>query len=487
VRFSRLLAGFFAVLALVVAGCGGKSTSGVSTETGASLVKADALAFVSIDSDLGSAQWQKVDDLSHKFPGRDKALAQLKQELAKEGVDYDKDIKPALGPEVDIAVATGRTLSDTSTVFLTKPDDAGKFKELVKKLNASDTSGERAVYREVDGWYAVSDKEAAIDAVLKGGGSALSDDGTFKDALGELPDHALAKAYLNGPKLAAVIRQAAQESANPFEASTVGLDNLEFVSASISAEDDGIRLKGAAKGSGVKSLTSSDYSSKLLGDVPGDALAFLTFRGEGTIDRLEKLKSNPAFSQTLQQFEAIAGVSLDDMLALLRNEVGFYLRPGAVIPEFTLVLDPQDQSAALKTLDKLAGRLEFMTNGKLTGGAVRTLDFGQFAVHYGAKGGKVVITSGINGIADFGGPGGKLPDSADFKEAKAAAGMPDSNGGFAYVDLKDAIALIESFAGLAGENPPAEVTDNLRPLRSFLAWSAGSGDSRTFEAFLEIK
>jgi len=34
---------------------------------------------------------------------------------------------------------------------------------------------------------------------------------------------------------------------------------------------------------------------------------------------------------------------------------------------------------------------------------------------------------------------------------------------------------------------PPNVAGNLRPLRSFVAWSAGSGDSRTFDAFLEIK
>jgi hypothetical protein len=56
-----------------------------------------------------------------------------------------------------------------------------------------------------------------------------------------------------------------------------------------------------------------------------------------------------------------------------------------------------------------------------------------------------------------------------------------------YVDLKNAIPLIEGFAGLAGQKLPAQVTANLVPLRSFLAWSAGSGNSRTFDAFLEIK
>jgi hypothetical protein len=33
----------------------------------------------------------------------------------------------------------------------------------------------------------------------------------------------------------------------------------------------------------------------------------------------------------------------------------------------------------------------------------------------------------------------------------------------------------------------SDVTENLRPLRSFLAWSEGTGGSRTFDAFLEIK
>ena len=34
---------------------------------------------------------------------------------------------------------------------------------------------------------------------------------------------------------------------------------------------------------------------------------------------------------------------------------------------------------------------------------------------------------------------------------------------------------------------PAEVTENVRPLRSFLSWMEGSGSTRTFDAFLEIK
>src|SRR5919204_366344 len=146
---------------------GGGGKTGVSGPSGASLVRSTALAFVSIDSDLGSSQWQQVDDLSHKFPGRSKALERLRQELAKHDIDYGRDVEPALGPEVDLAAAAGSTPNATSFVVLTKPDDADKYKELVKKLNASDTSGKPAVYREVNGWYALSDSQAKIDATLK--------------------------------------------------------------------------------------------------------------------------------------------------------------------------------------------------------------------------------------------------------------------------------------------------------------------------------
>ncbi|MDQ2911361.1 MAG: DUF3352 domain-containing protein [Actinomycetota bacterium] len=488
-----LAAGLLATLAVAVAGCGGGGAkTSASGESGAKLVRSGALAFVALNSDLGSSQWQQVDDLSKKFPGRSKVLEQIKQAFAKQGVDYDKDIKPALGPEVDVAVVSGASAGQTSFALLTKPDDAAKFKQLVAKLNASDTgpSAKPAVYTEVDGWYAVSESQAQIDAVLKdSGGQALSEDATFTAALGKLPGEALVKAFLDGQQLNELIRGQSQKSGSPFDPSSVGLDKLEFVAASTSAENDGIRVRGAANGANVG---GSEFSSKLLGGVPGDALAFLGFRGAGTTDQLKKLESNPTVGQALQQIQAGLGVSFDDILALLRGEVALYVRPGAGIPEVTLALETKDQSAALSILDKLAARLAAAAGatvqpGKQGAHDVKTLNLGQIAVHYGGLGDKVLITSGVNGIADYGASGQRLPDSAAFKQAQSAAGMPDSTGGFLYLDLKDSIPLLEGLAGLAGQTPPAEVTENVRPLRSFLAWTEGSGGARTFDAFLEIK
>ena len=201
-----------ALLSALVAGCGGSDTGtggGSSIPSGASLVRAGVVAFVSIDSDTGSAQWQQVDELSQKFPGRDKAISRLKQSLSKEGVDYDRDVQPAVGPELDLAIVSGGTESSTKVVGLTKPDDSAKFKALVEKLNASDSSGDRAVYREVDGWYAIADSQGAITEVLKGDRTALSEDSTFKEALGKLPADSLVTAFLDGQRLNALVTQVA--------------------------------------------------------------------------------------------------------------------------------------------------------------------------------------------------------------------------------------------------------------------------------------
>lgn len=494
-RLRTLLLALFGALALLAAGCGG-TTSGSSGASGATLVRPDALVFVSFDTDLGSSQWKQVDSLSKKFSGRGEALSQINQQLKKNQLDYNDNIKPALGPEVDLAVVPSADLTDAAVVGLTKPEDAGKFKALVKKLNAQDDSGSPAVYRAVsDGWYALSDSQAHIDQVLKSGDKSLSDESIFNDALGKLPKDALVKAYVNGPQFGKLAEKLGLGKGNGLAASTPssGLTKLDFISAALSAEDDGIRLHGATAGAGSGDLASGDYESKLISGVPGDALAFLSFKGGKSVDQIRKqLETNPTFSQVLPQIERELGVKVADILALLRGEIALYARPGGAIPEVSLVLDTADQAAALSTLDRLAARLASFTHAKVSssrqgGRKVKTVDFTQFAIRYAGLGDKVLITSGLNGIGAYTSSESKLPDSADFKEAKDAAGMPSSNAGFIYVDLKNSIALIESLAGIAGQSAPPQVTENLRPLRSFVAWGKSSGNSATFDAFLEIK
>jgi hypothetical protein len=475
-KSSGIALALFASLALLAGGCGGKKQAAGSSSA-APLVNADVLAFGSLDTDFGSSQWQQLDALAKKFPGRDQAIESIKKDIADQGIDFDNDIKPAFGPEIDYAVAAGATANDTTVVGFLQPADEGKFKALVEKTNQQPSY--TTVYRKLEnGWYALANNQADIDNVLKGSGTALSDESLYKDAVAKQPSDALARLYVNGPQLSKLVQKAIEARGNGLSDSTTGgLQNLDFISAAVSAESDGVRLQGAEQGS---DLGSGDYTSKLLDETPSDAFAFLTFKAGGDLGSGLGSLSVP--------FESALGVSVQDVLALFENESGLYVRPGAVIPVFAAFLGPSDTTKGMATLTKLAARAAAGSGATLSGGAEKTLSFGtQFALHFGVKDGKIVITNSPGGISQVGSPSETLAASPDFIEAAAAAGLPDSNGGFDYIDLKNAIPLIEGFAGLAGSKIPAQVSENLRPLRSFLAWSAGSGDSRTFDAFLEIK
>src|SRR3954447_11149537 len=474
----------FLVLVALLAGCGSSaktSSSGGSIPAGASVVRPGVLVFASVDSDTGSSQWQQLDKLAQKFPGRDQLVTHLQQQFTPQGVDYENDVKPALGPEVDVAAFTGKDAIATA-VALTKPDDPAKFKALVVKLDANN---DKAVYREVNGWYLLASSQAAITQALAGS-STLADDANFKQAMGKVPGDSLVKVYADGQRLgAAVKRSGASGQVDP---STLGLDKLQYVAVAATAEDQGLHVHGASSGG---TAGAADFASELIGGVPGDAFALLDFKGEGTPDQLEKLAENPQAAAALARVKQELGVSYDQVLSLLSGEAAFYARAGVGIPELTLALAPKDVNAALKTLDTIAAHLAAGSVGQMQSGTqgghpVKTLDLGRFQVHYGNVDGKVLVTSGRSGIADYG-QGDHVTDSADFKEAKDAAGMPDSTGGFLYLDVKDALPLLEGLAGLSGQSLPSSTTDNLRPVRSLLAWSNSSGESRTFDAFLEIK
>jgi uncharacterized protein DUF3352 len=471
-----------ALIALVVAGCGSvqkTSSDGGSAPAGASLVRADVLAFASLNSDLGSSQWRTFSKLWEKFPSHDTWLQQIEQSLDKQHLDYARDVGPALGSEFDVGVATSG--STQAVVGFTKPDDPAKFKALVAKSN--DQGSTPSVTRDLgDGWWGVADKATDFDAVLKGSGGALSGVDSFTTAMGKLPGDTLVRAYVDGPQLSQLAKQ--RNASSGTGAAAAGLDGLKYVGLSLVAEDSGLHLQGVSSGG---SLGGQEFASKLLSGIPSDSFLALDVLGTGATQELQKLETSPQYAAGAKQLEQQLGVTPDELVGLLDGEVAFYARPGTLIPEFTLALRPNDPTSALATVDKLMTHLAARSGTKVqTGTDDKTIDFGGYAIHYGERDGKVIVSSGLNGISDFG-SSGSVTDSADFKEAKDAAGMPDSSGGIFYVDLKDAIPLIESYAGLSGQKIPASVSDNLKPLRSLLSWSQGGNDDRTYDVFLEIK
>jgi Protein of unknown function (DUF3352) len=480
-------------LAFVVAGlataCGGttgKGPGGIG-ESGASLVSSEAVAYGSVDGDLGSSRWQQVDTLLKKFPVHDRLLAELRKGLAEHQLEYERDLKPALGPELDVAAVAGTSAQDISYAVFTQPESIEKAKALVQKL---DEGSSASATRVVDGWLFVADNEQMIDRVLKGSGTSLADDSRFKEAFGQLPEDSLLKLYANGPELSKLVSSLSGVAQTA--AVTESSNKLDWVAVAAFAEDDGIKVEGDAKSTTGGSLTGAAYSSKLISGVPADALAFATFHAGSGYDPLSRLRDNPMFSQGLREFEQELGMPLDDVIALFKHETAFYVRRGPGLPEFSLVLEAPDTQEALTTVDRLAARVAELAPARLgdeqQGGLdVKTLNFGPVTVRWAGFDGRVLLTTSPTGIADYRSSGDKLGDDSAFRDALGLAGAPDKTNGLVYVNVADAVRLIENYAGLAGDKIPPDIEPNLKPLRSFVAYGSSSGDLTTFAAFLQIK
>ena len=296
-RRAAACAGLLALAALA-AGCGSASTA---AGEGSSIVPASVPAYIAIDSDAGSSQWQRVDDLAGRFPDKQKGVDQLERSLRDDlGLDFDKDVKPALGPEIDI-VWLDLEEGGNDVVALMQPGDESAFERVVAKGNAKDPSS-KLLYERVDGWEVMSDRQDKIDkfkAMVTPNGPVLSDDPSFAQAMGEYSDDALVKAYVSGPAVMDELRSAIPADATKF---VDKLGTLDWVAASVRASPDGIRLDMTVRGQPGSLLlrttssaaTGSSFEPSLANVIPGDALAYLAFHGaQGMFSSVE---SNPALA-----------------------------------------------------------------------------------------------------------------------------------------------------------------------------------------------
>src|SRR5215210_1788757 len=228
------------VAAALSVACGGSEQPATG---GPAVVPADAALYVSVQSDLDSAQWKQVEELVERFPDGAAAVDRLHGDVG-DGVNYDDDVDPALGPTVELVWLDFRNDGE-DVVALTQPDDEGKLRELARK------SEEPLVVDEVEGWSAVARSQAMIDRyrdALDAG--KLADDDRYDETTSELPTGALAQVYVDGVRTTDALRSALEERG----ADTGALDSggrLEAGAAALEAADDGFRLTALFRTHGV--------------------------------------------------------------------------------------------------------------------------------------------------------------------------------------------------------------------------------------------
>ena len=442
--------------------------------------------FVVIDSDLRSSQWQTVNELANKFPDKQKAVDAIKQQLNRKGLDWKRDLEPALGPEVDVVMLD--FAHPNETVALMQPQDEGAFERAVKKGNAIDPSSQ-LVYDKFHGWTVMSDKQAAIDAFERASDSSvrmLPEDGTFSSATRKSGDGIL-RAYVNGAQVMTAARNFLGPDAGPYFKK---LGTLDWLLMTLRAKSDGIAWDTTVHGTPGKEFDkvsehASDGSLQKL--VPKDALLYLAFHGSKGM--LGGLGSNPILQQSGLKG---LGDALQQLGRIMAGENALYVRaPGSSdLPEVTFIAAPEGGVDGAAALDRVLNRFAKELGGRphravVAGVPVRVIGAGgRVTVQYANVKGKLVVTDLPSGIA-FAKNGGKvLTDSREYQNAARSSGLPAKPQVVLYVDIHSTIPLI---GRLGNGRIPASVERNLKPLRSAVEYAVSHSHEIQISFFLRIQ
>ena len=488
VRPTAFLIAALAALTFLV-GCG---SSGPATPAGAALAPASSQLFLTLDTSFDSAQWDAARDLLDQFPDGDRAVAFLLDQVSEQGIDFESDVAPALGPETDI-VGLDLFADEGTFVGITQPDDAQKLEELLEK------SDEPVVTREIDGWTAFADNEAVLDRFEDERVDGTLDRSTdFTEALSEVDAEALARLYLNGDALQEGLEQEVTLPPGALEALVPGGEIPSFAFA-VRAEDNGVRLQGAAKLAGDNGgLVTEPFAAELPKEVPAGAIVYLGFSDlESQLSALREFLAQvqPEFDRDVARVEAELGLSLEeDIFPLFAGEGAFYIRPGFLIPEVTLVTEVEDEGRAVETIDSLVGALgEYLPAGatprttEIAGVVAKELPLAPpVSLYYAAFDGRLVVTTSRDGIASLGQSGDRLADDPGFRDALAEADVPDETTGFAYVDVAEAVENLLNLAEMSGAALPPELRANLEPLQHLVFYGAKDGRTLHFTGFLRV-
>ena len=490
VRLRALAVALVTGLAVVAAGCGGGS-GGASSAGGADIAPASSPLFISVNTDLEGDQITTFRTLLDKFPGSDGLLRMALAELEQKDVDFEQDVKPALGPELDIVLldlGQGGETSNPEVVALLQPNDPAKLDALLEK----DTDGTPTVKEEVDGWTVLAESQASIDRFkeMRSGGT-LADSGRFADAMEGLPDDALARAYVN----ADAIVKSYQETGAPLSAQAFDQlfpNGVPSVGATVSAEEGGLRFQATGK----TTQPTDTFEASLPDELPAGALAYVGFNNlaKGVRESLKSAgEANDQFDQQLGQIELVLGLSIDrDVLPLFEQEGAIAVYPaasGSGFPGIQLVVKVDDQEQAVGTIDKVLARAAQFLPGIPTprsidigGVKAKAVEYQGTTIIYAGFDGKLVITNTADTIQAMQGSGEKLSDDQTYTSARENADVPGETSGIFYVNLNSAFDVVQSLS----EQPP-QVQENVEPLDSFLLYSTADDGRVTVSGFLAIE
>lgn len=464
---------FVAVLATaaLASGCAGSEQASSTVPESAKLAPRDAAVYATLTTDDDSTQWQNAEEVLERIPGARDGLARaIESSLSGDGLTWERDIAPALGPEL-VVVAT----AELKPVVLLQPEDEDKLTALLEK------GDEEFVRGEVDGWVALAETQAELTAYETSvGRGTLADDQALAAGFEVLPEESLGKVWIDFEAVTSRLDQVRETLPDELD-----LD-IEWLSMALSAEDNGILF---AMGLRMPGGGDSRYEPELFDEVPEDAVVAISFGGtEGTLDRL---RGGAELGEISKEVEKATGVSLDRLVDSLTGEGVVYVRNGnGRIPDVTIALRPPDADETFATVDKLARKLAEQVDAQVTtstefGVEVSSLEVEDVIVKYGrADARTVVVTTGNSAFSSLTGDGPKLVDSEGYTRASEDGGIEGLTRGFVYVDVDGLLPLVESLAGR--DAVPPDVREGVKAFDSFILEAGGEGDTTTVRGFLRV-
>jgi hypothetical protein len=339
-----------------------------------------------------------------------------------------RDLPAAVGDELNLAVV-GVDNGNPDVVAIVKSKDEAKLRALAAKF---DEGNEHYTVEDIAGWSVVADSAANFQAVrIASTGSSLADTEEFKQAVSQLGGNELAFAYANG----AIVQKLKANLS-----SLVGAPR--WLAARVVAGKDDVKLDVQATGGGKAAV----YKPTLLADVPSGAALAVSFKNVNEL--IARIQSQPALPTALAPFlTQLEGITGEGVL---------YVVPGGLLPVVTLEVRPQDPAAAAKSMRAIAGRL----------GSTMPL-------HVERQGSKVLLTN----AAGNPGSSGSLVDDKQFKDALAAADVPDEVTWLAYADVPRLRPLIQAFSALLSTKDRKTTVEPNDKVGTVVAYGARTGSN----------
>jgi hypothetical protein len=506
-----------ALVAALVAGCGGSDDGGGGSSDAATLVPATAPVFIDFTIRPEGATKTNIEELAKKLAGVDDLGGLIVEELENsasedgEEFDFEKEVEPWLGERAGLFLQEYEEEDFEGYGAAIQVEDEGEAREFVdKQIESSDEAVKDGSYEDVD--FKVQEDETAIgvfdgfvvfaenEAIFKSmvdasKGDNLAGEKSFTDATGNVPDESAADVYVD---IGGLIEEAGNEIDSDTQAflDSAGIEPREATAvASLVPGSDNVEIDFSSNLSGDN--PPSGDASELLGSLPGTAVGAFAADEFGKrfnegIDKIDE-QGIPGEVPPNQLKKSLkqAGVDLEAIASSI-GDVGVYVTGNS---EKTLagalVMEAEDETQATNTVSNIGLFLRKagvpgvtkLSEGA-TGFSIRSPELGRQPVVVAAKGDRVVIGYGLaSALSAFEESNKTLSDNPAFQEAESALGGTPIT---AFVNGASALNLAQAMVP-AGEADFEEAEQYLKKVDYLAIGSEASGDLATAKLILGVK